>query len=68
MLAGGLILGITGAVLVWAVEVSVAGIDLDVAGWILLLAGVLMVALALAAARASGFEYVNDPREQGRGR
>lgn len=62
MFAGGLFIAIIGAVLVWAVDASVAGIDLDVAGWILLIAGVIMTILGLAAARATRHDYVDDPR------
>lgn len=62
MFAGGLFIAIVGAVLVWAVEISVAGIDLEVAGWILLVAGVTMTVLGLTAARAGRHDYVEDPR------
>lgn len=62
MISGGLFVVIIGAVLVWAVEASIAGIDLEVAGWILLVAGAIMTVLGLAAMRATSNDYVEDPR------
>jgi hypothetical protein len=42
-----LLLAAAGAVLIWAVDVSVAGIDLVVVGWILLAVGALGLLLSL---------------------
>jgi hypothetical protein len=42
-----LLLAAAGAVLIWAVDVSVAGIDLLVVGWILLAVGALGLLLSL---------------------
>ncbi len=42
-----LLLAAAGAILIWAVEVSVAGIDLVLVGWILLAVGALGLLLSL---------------------
>jgi hypothetical protein len=42
-----LILAALGAILIWAVEVSVAGVSLTAIGWILLIVGAIGVLLSL---------------------
>jgi hypothetical protein len=42
-----LLLAAAGAVLIWAVDASVAGIDLVAVGWILLIVGALGLLLSL---------------------
>lgn len=53
-----------GAILTFAVETSVAGIDLDVVGWILMAAGVLgMIMTTLIWGRRRGTAVTEDPAE-----
>jgi hypothetical protein len=47
-LGTGIFLLALGAVLVFAVDVQVSGLDLDVVGWILMAAGVLGIVVELA--------------------
>ncbi len=51
-IAVSLVLIVTGAILVWAVNASVSGVDLNVVGWIALAVGAigLLVALAMSSA------------------
>jgi Na+/proline symporter len=51
-----------GAILTFAVETSVAGIDLDVVGWILMAAGVLgLIMTTLIWGRRRGTAVTEDP-------
>lgn len=47
----GILLVVVGAILTFAVETTVAGLDLDVVGWILMLAGVAGLILFLYMSR-----------------
>jgi Domain of unknown function (DUF6458) len=42
-----LILIAAGAILAWAVEVSVSGVDLQAVGWVLLVVGIVGIVLSL---------------------
>ena len=42
-----LILIAAGAILVWAVDADISGLELDVVGWILLIVGVVGIILSL---------------------
>jgi len=58
MFAGlGILLMVAGAVLVWAVEKSVDGLDLQAIGWIMIGGGAL--ALLVAAIRGAGWMSLN---------
>lgn len=54
----GIFLIIVGAILTFAVDATVAGLDLDVVGWVLMLAGVAGLALFF-------FFYLNRRRARG---
>lgn len=47
-LAISILLVAAGAVLIWAVSAEVGGVDIDVAGWILVVVGLVGAAFALA--------------------
>lgn len=51
-----------GAILTFAVKASVAGIDLDVVGWVLMGAGLLGLIWSLVVVNARRREVVIDPR------
>lgn len=42
-----LLLAAAGAILVWAVNAEVSGVDLDVVGWILFVVGIVGAAISL---------------------
>ncbi len=48
----GIVLVVIGAILLFAIEVEIPGIDDDALGWILILAGLLTVVLSLVMANA----------------
>jgi len=50
-IGGGIALFVLGAILAFAVEVNIPGIDDNTLGWILMLAGVVTVVLALVVTR-----------------
>ena len=62
MLAGGLVIATIGAILIWGIERSAEGIDLDVAGWIVLGLGATMTVFGLASHGSSDHERARDPR------
>jgi hypothetical protein len=59
----GILLIVVGAILTFAVEATVAGLDLDVVGWILMLAGLAGLILYLfMRSRHRGSRVVTDRR------
>ncbi|GHS84886.1 hypothetical protein AGMMS50218_00990 [Actinomycetota bacterium] len=62
----GVFLLVVGAVLAFAVDASVAGIDLTAVGWILMAGGLLAIILSLALTRRTGYSSrrvsTRDPR------
>ena len=50
-IGGGIALFVLGAILAFAVEVDIPGLDDNAIGWILMLAGVVTVVLALVVSR-----------------
>ena len=51
----GIFLLVVGAVLTFAVDASVAGVDLTLVGWILMAGGLLAIVLSLATTRRGGY-------------
>ena len=51
----GIFLLVVGAILAFAVDVSVAGVDISLVGWILMVGGLVAVVLSLAMSRRSRY-------------
>lgn len=66
----GILLLVIGAILTFALEVSIPGVDDNVLGWILMLAGLLCIVLSFALSRRRtrvvSQTHVADPRVAGR--
>ena len=56
-----LLLAAAGAVLIWAVHVTVRGVDLVTVGWVLLIVGAVGALVALIVAGSSGRRGVVEP-------
>lgn len=54
-LGSGIVLGVIGAILYFAVNAEVSGIEIDVVGVILMVAGVILAAFGLISAFSAGF-------------
>ncbi len=51
----GIFLLVVGAVLAFALDATVAGIDISLVGWILMAGGLLAIALSFASTRRQGY-------------